>query len=54
MTFVVVKTASFVPFIIAVEVYRRRNPGFARKTCLCAIGLYLLTFCGLTLGVNMV
>jgi hypothetical protein len=51
-TFVLVKIASFVPFVIAVELYRRRNPGFARKTCLCAILLYLVTFCALTIGTN--
>ena len=51
--FVLVKTLSFVPFVIAVECYRRRNPGFARKACLCAIFLYLTVFAALTIGVNM-
>jgi uncharacterized membrane protein YozB (DUF420 family) len=50
--FVMVKIASFVPFVIAVELYRRKNPGFARKACLCAILLYLVTFCVLTIGTN--
>ena len=54
MMFVLVKIASFVPFVIAVELYRRRNPGFARKTCLCAILLYVVTFCALTIGTNTV
>jgi hypothetical protein len=51
-TFVMVKVASFVPFVIAVELYRRRNPGFAKKTCMCAILLYIVTFCALTIGTN--
>lgn len=51
--FVFVKLVSFVPFVVAVELYRRRNPGFARKACLCAIGLYLVTFVALTAGINM-
>lgn len=53
VVFVIVKTVSFVPFVIAVELYRRRNPGFARKACLCAIGLYLATFAALTVGASM-
>jgi uncharacterized membrane protein YozB (DUF420 family) len=52
--FVFVKIASFMPFVIAVELYRRKNPAFARRACLCAIALYLLTFTALTLGANVV
>lgn len=52
--FVLVKIASFVPFVIAVELYRRRNPEFARKSCILAITLYVVIFCALTIGTNMV
>ncbi len=51
--FVLVKMVSFVPFVIAVELYRRKNPGFARKACLYAIALYVVTFVALTLGTNV-
>lgn len=51
--FVLVKVASFVPFVVAVELYRRRNSEFARAACRCAIALYLITFTALTLGVNV-
>jgi len=51
--FVLVKMASFVPFVVAVELYRRRNPDFARKACLYAIVLYVVTFVALTLGTNI-
>lgn len=50
--FVLVKLLSFVPFIIAVELYRRKNPSFAQLACRSAIVLYLVTFIGLTLGTN--
>ena len=52
-TFVLVKTASFVPFVVAVELYKRKNPGFARAACRFAIALYLLAFIALTVGTNM-
>ncbi len=51
--FVLVKLVSFVPFVVAVELYRRKNPGFARAVCRWAIGLYLATFIVLTLGTNI-
>lgn len=54
VTFVMVKMLSFVPFVIAIELYRRRNPGFARKACRYAIALYVVTFSVLTLGTNMI
>lgn len=54
MMFVLVKMVSFVPFIIAIELYRRKNPAFAIKACRCAILLYLVTFVALTLGTNIV
>lgn len=53
MTFVLVKMASFVPFIVAVELYRRKNPSFARTACRAAIALYVVTFVTLTLGLNI-
>ena len=52
-TFVLVKLVSFVPFVVAVELYRRRNPGFARAVCRWAIGIYLAAFVVLTLGTNI-
>lgn len=54
MVFVLVKLASFVPFVIAVELYRRRNAAFARFACRTAIAAYLVTFVVLTLGCNLV
>jgi len=53
LTFVLVKLVSFVPFVAAVELYRRKNPGFARAVCRWAIAVYLVTFAVLTLGTNM-
>ena len=51
--FVLVKMLSFVPFVIAVELYRRRNAAFARAACRWAIGVYVATFVALTLGANI-
>lgn len=53
VVFVLVKMVSFVPFIIAVEVYRRRNPEFALKACRCAIMLYVVAYTVLTIGTNI-
>ena len=53
VVFVLVKLVSFVPFIIAVEFYRRQNASFARLACRSAIALYLVTFVALTLGTNL-
>ena len=53
MAFVLVKLASFVPFVVAIELYRRRNAAFARLACRSAIALYLVTFVALTLGTNL-
>jgi hypothetical protein len=53
LLFVLVKIASFVPFVVAVEMYRKRNPAFARLACRCAILLYLTTFVVLTFHTNM-
>lgn len=51
--FVLVKMISFVPFVVAIEVYRRKNPAFALGACRCAIALYLVAYVVLTVGVNM-
>lgn len=51
--FVLVKVASFVPFVVAIELYRRRNAAFARLACRSAIALYVVTFVALTLGTNI-
>lgn len=53
MVFVVVKVASFVPFVVAVEYYRRTNASFARLACRSAIALYLVTFVILTVHTNL-
>lgn len=54
MTFVMVKIASFVPFVVAIELYRKQNPAFARLVCRSAIVLYVVTFTVLTIGTNIV
>lgn len=51
--FILVKMLSFVPFVVAVEWYRRRNPGFARAACRWAITAYVTVFVALTLGTNL-
>lgn len=51
--FVLVKLASFVPFVFAVELYRRKNAAFARFACRTAIAAYVVTFVVLTLGCNL-
>ena len=51
--FVLVKLASFVPFVLAVELYRKRNAAFARFACRSAIAAYLVTFTVLTIGCNL-
>jgi hypothetical protein len=48
-----VKTASFVPFVIAIELYRKRDAAFARLACRSAIALYLVTFIVLTVRTNL-
>ncbi|NLN78757.1 MAG: hypothetical protein GX141_07555 [Armatimonadetes bacterium] len=51
--FVLVKIASFVPFVVAVELYRKRNAAFARLACRSAIIIYVVTFTVLTVGLNV-
>ena len=43
-TFILVKLASFVPFIAVCEYYRRRNPTFVRFAVRLAILLYVITY----------
>lgn len=50
--FVMVKMVSFVPFVVVVELYRRKNPDFAKAVTRCAIALYVITFTVLTLHIN--
>jgi hypothetical protein len=51
--FVLVKMASFVPFIVVVELYRRRNPAFATAASRAAIILYVVAYAVITAGVNL-
>lgn len=51
--FVLVKILSFIPFVIAVELYRKKNPEFARKICIAAIALYVAIFTILTVAINV-
>lgn len=53
MMFLVAKTASFLPFIVVVEWYRRRKPAFARNATRAAIILYVLAYVTITARVNM-
>lgn len=52
-TFILIKTASFLPFITVVEWYRRKNPIFARNATRAAIFMYLLTYVVLTASTNL-
>lgn len=54
VVFVLVKLASFVPFVLAIELYRRRNAAFARLACRTAIAAYVVTFAVMTVGCNLV
>lgn len=51
-TFVAVKIASFVPFIIICEHYRKRNPQFVRFAMRTAIILYLAVYVALVTRQN--
>ena len=50
--FILAKIVSFLPFVVAVEICRRKNPNFAKIACRWAIGAYLAAYVMLTLGVN--
>ena len=51
-TFLAVKIASFVPFILICEYYRRRNPVFVRGAMRSAIALYLIAYIALVTHQN--
>jgi len=51
--FVLVKLASFIPFVLAVELYRKKNAAFARLACPISIVAYVVTFVVLTVGCNL-
>jgi hypothetical protein len=51
--FIAVKLLSFLPFVIAVEYYRRANPTFSRGVTRLAIALYVLAYAALTLKTNL-
>ncbi|MEN6371627.1 MAG: DUF5658 family protein [Armatimonadota bacterium] len=51
--FLAAKTASFLPFIVVVEWYRRKKPAFAQAATRAAIVLYLLAYVTITVRVNM-
>lgn len=53
VVFVLVKLLSFAPFVVAVELYRRKNPSFARTVCRWAIVAYLTVFTVLTAAANL-
>jgi hypothetical protein len=50
--FAAAKLLSFIPFIIAVEIYRRRNPEIAIKAVRFAIAAYVIVFVVCTLATN--
>jgi len=52
--FVAAKVASFLPFVVATEWYRRRNPAFARSAARAAIVLYVSVYVMLTARANMI
>ena len=51
-SFIIAKLFSFVPFVIAIEVYRRHNERFAMIATRFTIVAYLLVYIFATLGVN--
>ena len=51
--FFAVKLLSFVPFIVLVERYRRRNPAFVRAATRAAIVLYLCVYAVLFARANL-
>lgn len=51
--FVIAKLFSFIPFIVAVEIYRRNNPLFALKAIRLAIAAYVIVFIVCTIGCNI-
>jgi hypothetical protein len=53
MSFAVAKIASFLPFVVVTEWYRRHNPHFARQATRAAIVVYVVTYVVITAGVNI-
>ncbi len=53
LVFIMAKSASFLPFIVSIEWYRRRKPAFARSATRVAIFLYVLTYIIFTIRTNM-
>jgi len=51
--FLVVKLASFTPFIFICEHHRKRNPGFVRAVMRVAITLYLVAYIALVTHQNI-
>ena len=52
-TFIAVKTASFIPLIVACEYYRRHNPAYVRTALRTAIVLYLIAYVALITKENV-
>lgn len=53
MAFVGAKLLSFVPFIIAIECYKKHNPVFASRATLATILAYSLIYITATVSVNL-
>jgi hypothetical protein len=51
--FLIIKSLSFIPFVLLTEWYRRNNPDFARFASRCAIVLYLAAYTLLTVRANI-
>ena len=52
-TFLAVKIASFAPFILICEYYRKKNPVFVRGAMRSAIALYLVAYFALVTHQNV-
>jgi hypothetical protein len=52
-TFVLAKLFSFLPFIVLVEIHKRRNPAFVRTATRLAIFLYLAVYGVIMVRVNL-
>lgn len=51
--FVLAKLISFVPFVVAIEVYKRYNPRFTSCASRIAVIAYLFIYVTLTVGINI-
>ncbi len=54
VTFIVIKTLSFLPLVVLLEWYRRRKPAFALAALRFSIVAYLVAYLLLTLKCNTV